>query len=84
MNSAWVYDVSLIALPDGAELEKLGDWQKSADAARKDADDFLKVALKELGAKESDQSVVWFAPGQLLVIAAPRAARKRRRSYLRI
>ncbi len=70
-NSAWVYDVSLIALPDGAELEKLGDWQKGADAARKDADDFLKVTLKELGTKESDQSVVWYAPGQLLVIGAP-------------
>jgi hypothetical protein len=69
-NSAWVYDVSLIALADGAELQKLGDWQQGVQAAQKEAADFIAVVRKELGAKDADQSVVWFAPGQLLVIGA--------------
>ena len=69
-NSAWVYDVSLIALADGAELQKLGDWQKGVEAAQKEAADFIKVVRQELGAKEADQSIVWFAPGQLLVVGA--------------
>jgi Ca-activated chloride channel family protein len=78
-NSAWVYDVSLIALPDGAELQKLGDWQKGVAAAQREAAEFSNVVRGELGAKENDASIVWFAAGQLLVIGTPerhaRAAR---------
>jgi hypothetical protein len=70
-QSAWVYDVSLIALPDGAELQKLGDFQKAVAAAEKEANEFSDVVRRDLGASASDHSVAWFAPGQLLVIGTP-------------
>jgi hypothetical protein len=71
-RSAWVYDVSLIALPSGEELQKLGDWQKSVDAAKKEAEQFAAAARGQLGMKTSESSLVWFAPGQLLVIGDPK------------
>jgi hypothetical protein len=67
-RTAWVYDVSLISLPDGAELAKLGDPQKVVATAQKDAAEFIQVVRDELRATANDSSVVWFAPGQLLVI----------------
>jgi hypothetical protein len=70
-TSPWIYDVSLVALPDGAELEKLGDGQKAAAAAQQEAAEFLSVVRAQLGAKDTDQSVLWFAPGQLLVFGTP-------------
>jgi hypothetical protein len=64
-ESAWVYDVSMIALPSVEELQKLGDYQKAVAAAKKAAGEFLAAVRTELGADET--AVVWFAPGQLLV-----------------
>jgi hypothetical protein len=68
-SSAWVYDVSLIALPDAAELAKLGDIQKAIAAAKQEADRFTAVVQAEVG---KSASVTWFAPGQLLVIGTPK------------
>jgi len=62
---AWIYDVSLIALPDSKEIESAGDYHKRIEAARKEAERFLatvRVAL-ELGERE----ITWFGPGRLLV-----------------
>jgi hypothetical protein len=68
-NSAWVYDVSLIALPDATELAKLGDIQKAIAAAKQEADRFTTVVQGELG---KSASVTWFAPGQLLIVGTSR------------
>jgi hypothetical protein len=65
-ESAWVYDVSLAALPAGKEFEKIPDHNKRIEAARKTADDFLAAVRKGAGAK--DEAICWYAPGQLLVI----------------
>jgi len=68
-NSAWVYDVSTIALPPGAELQKLNDPQKAAAAAKEDADRLSQVVRTLLKSKAGNLDVTWFSPGQLLVIA---------------
>jgi Ca-activated chloride channel family protein len=65
-ESAWVYDVSLAALPAEKEFEKIPDSNKRIEAARKTADDFLAAVRKAAGAR--DDAVCWYAPGQLLVI----------------
>jgi len=65
-ESAWVYDVSLAAIPAGKEFEKIPDHNKRIEAARKTADDFLAAVRKGAGAR--DDAVCWYAPGQLLVI----------------
>jgi hypothetical protein len=64
-QSAWVYDVSQIALPSTEELKDLNN-AKLVAAMKEAADGFLAVARAELAANEK-LSVVWFAPGQLLV-----------------
>jgi Ca-activated chloride channel family protein len=66
-ESAWVYDVSAIALPDNDEFQKLGDYQKIMAAATKNAEDFLSVARAALKPADAS-SVAWFAPGQVLVV----------------
>ena len=65
-ESAWIYDASAIALPLEEELQKLGDHDKGVAAAQKAADEFLAAVKQSL--KADDESVVWFAPGQLLVL----------------
>ncbi|MCX5675969.1 MAG: VIT domain-containing protein [Planctomycetota bacterium] len=65
-ESAWVYDVSLAAIPAEKEFEKIPDHNKRIEAARKTADDFLAAVRKGAGAR--DDAVCWYAPGQLLVI----------------
>jgi hypothetical protein len=72
--SAWVYDVSDIALPLADELEKLEDPQKAVAESQKLADEFLDAARKEL--KEPGQLIVWYAPGELLVLAHPKTHEK--------
>ena len=69
-SSAWVYDVSTIALPAQKDLESAGDWNKSVAKAKQAAEQFIGVMRKALRA--SDREVTWFAPGQLLVIGSPR------------
>lgn len=64
-TSSWVYDVSLIALPDGEALAKL-EHAAAVKAARDEADEFLAAMRENLG-KDAAENVVWYGPGQLLV-----------------
>ncbi len=73
-TSAWVYDVADIALPLAEDLAKLGDHQKAVAEARKAADEFLAAVRKEL--KADEQSVVWYAPGELLLFGDSQAHAK--------
>jgi len=77
----WVYDVSLLVMPDEKEIEKIEDYQKRVQAVKQSADAFLKAVAKALGAKAIAQEkekaeepaekreVVWYGPGQLLLFA---------------
>jgi hypothetical protein len=77
----WVYDVSLLVMPDEKEIEKIEDHQKLVQAVKQSADDFLKAVAKALGAKDlvrekekaeekaEKPEVVWYGPGQLLLFA---------------
>jgi len=77
----WVYDVSLLVMPDEKEIEKIEDYQKRVQAVKQSADDFLKAVAKALGAKDlvrekekAEESaekpeVVWYGPGQVLLFA---------------
>ncbi len=65
--SAWVYDASILALPDAAEFQKAGNYEAQVKLAKESADEFLALARKALGL--TDESSAWFAPGQLLVFA---------------
>jgi hypothetical protein len=69
-SSAWVHDVSTIALPAKKDCDSAGDWKKAVAQARQDAEKFVGAVRKVLQA--SDKEVMWFAPGQLLVIGGPR------------
>ena len=69
-GAAWVYDVSLMALPTESELKAAGgDYSKQVAVVTKAADAFMAAVRKGLGAKED--AVVWYGPGQLLVIGDP-------------
>lgn len=67
-TSAWVYDVSVLALPDAAGLTTLNDDVKAVSAAQLAADEFLNVVRQQLKSPD-DRSITWYAPGQLLVVA---------------
>jgi len=64
--TAWVYDVSTIALPSKEEFEGVKDQNKAIAKATEDARQFIDVVRKAL--KASDKDVTWLAPGQLLII----------------
>ncbi|HUE69960.1 MAG TPA: VWA domain-containing protein, partial [Pirellulaceae bacterium] len=68
-ESGWIYDVSAIALPLEEDLQKLNDHNKAVAAAQKASDEFLAAAREALKVKD-ETSVVWFAPGQLLVFGS--------------
>jgi hypothetical protein len=65
--SAWVYDLSVIALPDSEALTQLNDYNQSLAAAQKSADELLKVVHEQLRLK-GDLAASWFGPGQLLIV----------------
>jgi hypothetical protein len=65
-DSAWVYDVSAIALPSNAEFSGIDDASKALAKAGQEAGQFLDAVRKTL--KASELQVAWFAPGQLLVV----------------
>jgi hypothetical protein len=69
-DSGWTYDVAAIAMPLEDDLSKLNDHQKAVEASQRAADEFLSAVRKALGA-EGESSVVWFAPGQILVFGPP-------------
>jgi len=64
--TAWVYDVSTIALPTKEEFDKIEDRTKAMAMVAGNAKQFIDAVRKAL--KASDEEVTWFAPGQLLVI----------------
>jgi Ca-activated chloride channel family protein len=71
-ESAWIYDVSAIALPLEADLQKLNDHNLAVAAAQKASSEFVAAAREALKVEEEDEtSIVWFAPGQLLVFGSP-------------
>ena len=65
-EAAWIYDVSLAAVPAADEFGKDRNYQKCVEVAKKAADAFLAGVRKGLG--NQDDNVFWYAPGQLLVI----------------
>jgi hypothetical protein len=65
-ESGWIYDVSAIALPLDEDLTKLNDHDKAVAESQKAADEFL-AAVKQSLKVDGDTTVLWFAPGQLLV-----------------
>jgi hypothetical protein len=65
-EAAWIYDVSLAAIPAADEFGKDNDYSKCVAVAKKAADAFLAGIRKGLG--NQDDNVFWYAPGQLLVI----------------
>jgi Ca-activated chloride channel family protein len=69
-ESAWVYDVSAIALPLEEDLTKLNDHNKAVAESQKAADEFL-AALRTALKVDDESKIVWFAPGHLLVFGAP-------------
>jgi len=64
--SAWVYDVSLLALPSAKDLDEIEDRAKRLEAAKKAAEGFLAPVRKALGAGEA--AVLWYGAGHLLVV----------------
>jgi len=64
--SAWVYDVSTIAVPSQKEFEGIKDRNKAVAKAKEDARQFIDAVRKAL--EVSEDEVMWFGPGQLLVI----------------
>ena len=77
----WVYDVSLLVMPDEEKIQKIEDYQKRVQAVKQSTDAFLKGVAKALGAKDlvrekekaeepvEKPEVVWYGPGQLLLFA---------------
>jgi Ca-activated chloride channel family protein len=68
-DRGWVYDVTAFALPLDDELSK-DDYNKAIAEAQKAADEFLAAIRKSLQV-EDENSIGWFAPGQLLVFGSP-------------
>ncbi len=68
-DTGWIYDVSAIALPLEEDLQKLNDYNLAVAAAQKAADEFL-IAVRQSLKVEDETSLVWFAPGQLLVFGS--------------
>jgi hypothetical protein len=68
-SSAWVYDVSAIALPTAEELGQPNDNAQVIAVAKKAADQFISVVRDQVRSDDK-QAVVWFAPGQLLVFGS--------------
>lgn len=66
-ESAWVYDVSLVAWPAGDELKAVQGPQQ-VESIQKAATEFLTAVRGELKL-DGATTATWFAPGQLLVIA---------------
>ena len=64
--SAWVYDVSRIAIPLEEEVKEVEDASKAAELLTSATTRFIDAVRTELKASDGD-CVTWFGPGQLLV-----------------
>jgi hypothetical protein len=67
--TAWVYDVSTIALPSQEEFKTITDQEKALAKAAEEAGQFAGAMRTYV--RSTAGSVTWFAPGQLLVIGGP-------------
>jgi len=71
LESAWVYDVSHLALPLAEEMEKEKvkekDPKKQLDIFRRSLEDFLSALQGTVGLHKED--LAWYGPGQLLLVA---------------
>ena len=68
--AAWVYDVSALAWPSAAELQKAADPAKQIAFVQAACDQFLAGVRSTLKTADA-AALVWFGPGQLLVIGSP-------------
>lgn len=68
--SAWVYDVSHIAIPSDREMAKYKETHEAMGFASRTAGDFIRVVRGTLQTEEQ-LNVAWFAPGQLFVFGTP-------------
>ncbi|HZN32431.1 MAG TPA: VIT domain-containing protein, partial [Pirellulaceae bacterium] len=68
-EAGWTYDVSAIALPLEEDLKKLGEEAKMVAEMQKAAEEFIKAVRGRL--KVDEASLVWFAPGHLLLFGTP-------------
>jgi hypothetical protein len=68
--SAWVYDVSLVAVPTQEELAGRDDARQLTAKVQEDGERLIEAIRGTL--RVSDTEVAWFAPGQLLVTGGPR------------
>jgi hypothetical protein len=64
--SAWVYDVSSIAVPTKEDLSEQVDRKKLVAKVKEDGEELMKAIRRTLRASETE--VAWFAPGEVLVI----------------
>ncbi len=67
-SSAWVYDVSAIVYPLADELKDIKEPAKKVEAAQRQTKELLSAIQASSGL--DGQSLVWFAPGQLLAFAS--------------
>ena len=65
--SAWVYDVSRIAPPDGEDLNAIRDYRERVKKAGRDAEKFVKLLCGALNLPR--ERVSWYAPGRLVIFA---------------
>ncbi|HUS45826.1 MAG TPA: VWA domain-containing protein, partial [Phycisphaerae bacterium] len=78
----WVYDVSLLVMPDQADIEKVKDYQERVKLVKDSADGFLAAVSQSLGLERKTEkalrkvgenlpagSVAWYGPGQLLIFS---------------
>ncbi len=69
-QSAWVYDVSHIAIPSDEAMARHQDADQATAAAQRAADDFIRV-VRDVLKVEAELDVAWFAAGQLVVLGPP-------------
>jgi len=67
--SPWVYDVAGIATPSAEEQKKLAATTQPAEGLSASLEQFVKVAREQL--KIQEESMTWFAPGQVVIFATP-------------
>ncbi len=67
LESGWVYDATAVALPLPEEMEGMVDNARRIETAKKCAGDFMGGVRVSLSL--SKEKAVWFAPGQILILA---------------
>jgi Ca-activated chloride channel family protein len=73
-QSAWVYDLSLIAMPLAEEVKDAKQYEQRIEALKKAMAELRDAIGQVVGAEE--QEVVWFSPTQLLVVGGAKRQAK--------